>query len=71
MVTLVSLLIITIATNAFLPTEEVKCYTDRIHGITAAVNAYFAEEAEAKHAVMITCGILMDGMVIFAFYTFI
>lgn len=51
-------------------TEKVKCLDDKLFDWTTDINNYFAEHIDAKHGFMITCGLMMDIMVMVSFYRF-
>lgn len=50
--------------------DRVACLDDKLFDLTTNLNNYFAQHVGAKHAFMITCGFMMDIMVVVSFYRF-
>ena len=51
-------------------TDVVSCFEDKLFDMTTGLNNYFAQNVNSKHAFMITCGLMMDIMILTSFYRF-
>ena len=68
-----TMLAVVMLTQSFLMQENAECLNDTLFEVTAPLNVYFTDHTFQRHMFMITCGLMMDIMVItllirFCFY---